>query len=59
MKRIISFGKAIASEIKNALTPEQKRTICEDAKEVIALTMTGDWASLATHIVSDIEATIK
>lgn len=59
MKRIIHFAEAFKAEISTALSPEVKRQICEDAKQVIALTMTGAWALLATHVIADIEATIK
>ena len=59
MKRIINFAEAFAKEIAGALTPEVKRAICEDAKKVISLTMTGAWALLAIALVSDVEATIK
>lgn len=59
MKRIISFAQAFEAEIKTALSPEAKKAICEDAKQVIALTMTGPWAALAIHLISDLELTIK
>lgn len=58
MKRIIDFATILKAEIENA-SPETKKTICEDAKIVVSLTMTGAWASLATHVITDIEATIK
>lgn len=59
MKRIIAFAEAFAAEIKAALTPDEKRAICEDAKKVIALTMTGAWAVVATTLITDLENTIK
>jgi len=59
MKRIIDLEKAFAAEIKGALTPEAKRTICEDTKIVIGLLFTGPWANLAIRIVSTLEATIQ
>lgn len=59
MKRLIHFADALVSEIKAALTPEEKKTICEDAKLVIASFLTGPWAALATTLVNDLEKTIK
>lgn len=57
MKRIIAFASAFKAEIENA-TPETKKAICEDAKVVVGLTMSGHWATLALHVITDIEATI-
>jgi hypothetical protein len=60
MKRIIHFAQALKAEYETiGLTADQKRTICEDAKAVIAFTMTGAWALLATALVNDLEKTIK
>lgn len=58
MKRIFHFAEAFAHEIAGAVTPAEKRIICEGAKKVIGVVMTGPWAALATAIVNDLEKTI-
>lgn len=58
MKHLIHFGEVLALEAKAALTPEAKKALCEDAKTVIAMFLTGPWAALALAGVNDLEKTI-
>lgn len=55
MKKLIQLFSALKNEIEAAVTPDVKRTICEDAKQLVMLTLTGPWQALALLFIGDIE----
>ncbi len=58
MKKVLKLWQTLKAEIEAALTPAEKRTICEDAKLLANAILNGVWLELALLLIGDIEKTI-